>query len=307
MESGRSVSHLDSGLMSRRISFESRGGGWTVWRGIHVERTTTRLAKLDISECSRNWTSSGRFPKSRRARVVVQAKEGKNLDDFPRRRRIYSLFSSAAPGDVVLVSYGSVLATAAVVTYTAPDHLCASTSVDGVSLLGVFVLIASSVERFLEPLKNFLDVEQLKEDQIDTLAEQVGVAINAIKRSAPDYDAQEIIGAVTKLGKGALTTAGVSALVAKAGEGGAPQEVNDAMKAARACEINVRRIRRNTAVVFWGFASCVSMFLSEGCGVGILHTVGLEDVSISLDIVITGLAVGAGTQPLNKLLSKLEG
>ena len=81
--------------------------------------------------------------------------------------------------------------------------------------------------------------------------------------------------------------------------------VQNKVKEARMVKVDLKRIRKNTQVAFWGLASVVAMILSHQSHIGLLHAVGLDPPD-ALDVIVTGLSVGAGTQPLNKVISALE-
>lgn len=240
-------------------------------------------------------------------------------ENFPRRVRLYSWISLAAPGDVVVVVYALVALTVCGVVATAPDSLQTDTNADGISLLGVFTLITFSVQRFLEPLKAFLDVDALADVETDKFSASLGEAVSEIG-DAHQASNSKILGSVAKMRSGVLGTVAENVIqgVSQQRRSGDPTSNGDhdeemhsiraekALQTAKGYEVNVARIKATTSVVFWGIASCISMILSEAAGVGILHVTGLTKVSVPLDIIITGFAVGAGTKPLNDLLSKLE-
>lgn len=235
------------------------------------------------------------------------------LIEFPRRQQLYEWISTRPPGDVVFRVYALVTATGVGVFLTAPDELFPGANTDAASLLGVFILITFAVERFLEPLRSFLDLDGVQQEEMDKMSSKMGKAIAMLQKAAPELNKGDLVGAAAKLSPGILWgMAEQDEDVAMAETGGQTQKRKDvavvkaALVDAQISQVNLARVKMNTAVIFWGVASCVSMLLAEAAHVGILHVVGLEDVSVPLDLIVTGLAVGAGTKPINQLISKLE-
>lgn len=233
-----------------------------------------------------------------------------NLVEFPRRQALFQWISTRPPGDVVLRVYALVTLTGVGIFVTAPDELYYQVDTDAASLFGVFILITFAVERFLEPLRSFLDVDGGGQEEMDRLATKIGKAIAMLQEISPEISDRDWAGAAEKLGPSILQ--GIAEKEEEDAHEKTEQQqhdvavVKEALVDAQASRINLARVKMNTAVIFWGIASCLSMLLAEGARVGILHVVGLRDVSIPLDLIVTGLAVGAGTKPINELISRLE-
>jgi hypothetical protein len=68
----------------------------------------------------------------------------------------------------------------------------------------------------------------------------------------------------------------------------------------------VEQVKRNRAVLLWGFSSLLAMLASGGLGLFLLRSVGLKGAPTWLDILVTGLAIGSGTKPLHDLISNLQ-
>jgi uncharacterized membrane protein YfcA len=64
--------------------------------------------------------------------------------------------------------------------------------------------------------------------------------------------------------------------------------------------------RRARGIVLWGFASALGMVGSGACGVLLLRTAGVTGARPVFDILVTGLAIGAGTKPLHDLISNIQ-
>lgn len=67
--------------------------------------------------------------------------------------------------------------------------------------------------------------------------------------------------------------------------------------------------RNKTAVVTWGLATGLSCLLAAACNVTLLHAITNPtgpQAGYWVDLLVTGLAVGAGTKPLNDLWTRLQ-
>jgi len=82
-------------------------------------------------------------------------------------------------------------------------------------------------------------------------------------------------------------------------------EATDAAKATAKSAANNRASR---AVVLWAVASVVAMVVSAALGFFLLRSVDSTATSPNrfLDLIITGLVVGAGTKPLHDLVSRVQ-
>lgn len=66
--------------------------------------------------------------------------------------------------------------------------------------------------------------------------------------------------------------------------------------------------KANTAVVTWGFATALGMIASAALKAGALATVAASSTIPNrwLDVVVTGLVLGAGTKPIHDMLSQVQ-
>jgi len=69
------------------------------------------------------------------------------------------------------------------------------------------------------------------------------------------------------------------------------------------------KARANTAVVTWSVATALGFVLSALLKAGLLTSIASPTVTPSkwLDVVVTGLVIGAGTKPLHDLVMKIQG
>ena len=104
---------------------------------------------------------------------------------------------------------------------------------------------------------------------------------------------------------------------------GKPEETKAAQKALVAAVVapgpvptdtketaEYRKLER--ATYFWAAASCISLIVCAVLGLGLLQTVvefsnkNVPGWFEALDVVITGLAIGAGTKPLHDLITSIQ-
>jgi hypothetical protein len=69
-----------------------------------------------------------------------------------------------------------------------------------------------------------------------------------------------------------------------------------------------KEAKANTAVVTWGFATALGMIASAALKAGALATVAASSTIPNrwLDVVVTGLVLGAGTKPIHDMLSQVQ-
>ena len=66
------------------------------------------------------------------------------------------------------------------------------------------------------------------------------------------------------------------------------------------------QIRANLTVLMFGTSAFLSMIMSGYLKARLLQTVGVQGIVSWVDILVTGLAVGAGTKPLHDLISNIS-
>jgi hypothetical protein len=130
------------------------------------------------------------------------------------------------------------------------------------------VVVAAALERLLEPLSDVL----LPKDPPKQQAAQTKTAAQA---AAADPDEN---------------TAQVKPLVDKAAK---KQAAADARPMDR-------------TIMFWVIASACGLVLAGSFGFFLLQPVASNHVNRALDLVVTGLAIGAGTKPLHDLITNIQ-
>lgn len=148
---------------------------------------------------------------------------------------------------------------------------------DDFILLAVFYVVAQATERLIEPLL----MQEKVAPQTDELKADVGEAKTAL------------------------------AVASSLGNSGAAQDAADAVKEAQN-ELTVAQKQR--AVIGWALASSFALIVCGLLGLGLIGSVSTvatdndfwKSVFSRVDVVVTGLAVGAGTKPLHDLITRIE-
>ncbi|AIG78796.1 Hypothetical protein AJAP_29820 [Amycolatopsis japonica] len=74
-------------------------------------------------------------------------------------------------------------------------------------------------------------------------------------------------------------------------------------------ETKLAEARSRTAIVTWGFATGLACLLAAGANITLLRAIidpqGTQ-IAFWLDLLVTGLVVGAGTKPINDLWTRLQ-
>jgi cytochrome b subunit of formate dehydrogenase len=131
------------------------------------------------------------------------------------------------------------------------------------------VAVTAALERFLEPLTYVL----LPDSQI----KQVAAASKSDAQKAAADPAQK--------------SAAVQALVQTAAD--------------KQADADARRTQRS--IIFWAIASSCGLILSGGFGLFLLQSVAKGHVNVFLDLIVTGLTIGAGTKPVHDLITGMQG
>jgi len=86
-----------------------------------------------------------------------------------------------------------------------------------------------------------------------------------------------------------------------------PQDPAKAQDAANAQQ-KVDRQRANVSVGVWAAASILGMLLSSISGAYLLKALGVQGLDDKpwIDVVVTGLAIGAGTKPVHDLITRID-
>jgi hypothetical protein len=160
-----------------------------------------------------------------------------------------------------------------VVTRTVPN---------GLTIFAVFFVMAQGIERLLEPVSMWLAPSgkpELKEQE-----EKVEKA----KTEAADAQHESLV------------TGDTTALTQK------KEALQNQLDAAASKADTVEQWRLDRKVIFWAVASGVAVVVSAAMNVYLLRTVGISSAPRWMEILATGLIIGAGTKPLHDLVTLIS-
>lgn len=130
------------------------------------------------------------------------------------------------------------------------------------------VAAAAALERFLEPLSKLL----------------MPTASDKQEAAKKKTDAEK---AAADPGKPATTVQGLVEIAAQ-------------------CQAVIEKLRNSRAILFWAIASICGLAISGGFGFFLLQSVATSHVNPYLDLVVTGLTIGAGTKPTHDLITSIQ-
>lgn len=110
----------------------------------------------------------------------------------------------------------------------------------------------------------------------------------------------------TKTNKEKAASAKTDAEKAAADPAQPATEVQDLVEKAASGQAAVDNLRSARAVVFWAIASVCGLAISGGFGFSLLQSVATSHVNPYLDLVVTGLTIGAGTKPTHDLITSIQ-
>src|ERR1044072_4732167 len=183
---------------------------------------------------------------------------------------------SSPSNATVIISYIGVVvagvAAAAIYVVSDPQPLLIDTS--GFSVFAPLYIAAQAIERFLEPaaaLWNNTTAQKLELKKAN--------AHKARLEGLPDGDPQKTL---------------------------ANLETGDSEVAAR--ELALAKVKSARAIPLWPIASALALIVCAILGLGLIEAVAqarpTSEFIRTADVLLTGLAVGAGTKPLHDLISR---
>jgi hypothetical protein len=180
---------------------------------------------------------------------------------------------SAADGWAVISAMAVVAVAAVVATLFIKDSGFSIRGeprpVDGLTIFAVFFVAAQAIERLLEPFASWLDPK---------MNDEVEKAKAEAENTFADYLARP---------------KDISAVTSKMNE--AAQKKVCALKS-----------RANRKIVFWAVATAIAILAAAGLKLYFLQTMGIGRTPRALDIIATGLIIGAGTKPLHDLVTMIS-
>lgn len=148
--------------------------------------------------------------------------------------------------------------------------------VAGLTIFAVFYVAAQALERLLEPISSLLNPLRVSESEAtgaDKAVKDAAEAVTNDRTVSQDATKKSIISA-----QSALDTA--------------------AKKRATS--------RANRTVAFWGIASALGVLSAASLKLYLLNRVGIGNPPRYLDILATGLVIGAGTKPVHDLVTLIS-
>jgi ABC-type nickel/cobalt efflux system permease component RcnA len=215
--------------------------------------------------------------------------------------------------------------------------------IDGLTVFAVFFVAALGIERLLEPLSNAILPTANHQRNVDTAKAEAGHAILALGAAQSDYE--PLVNLASKFEADAIDTDQLRSELRSLAESetNCSQAVADALteietvnapdeakrrevileklreaanKPRRATEdkllaaadsaeaLSVRQLARTTT--FWTLATCLGMVVAATMELYFLNTVGITAARPWLEILATGLIIGAGTKPLHDLVKLIS-
>lgn len=138
--------------------------------------------------------------------------------------------------------------------------------VQGLTIFAVFFVAAAGIERLLEPLSHALFDDAEKKAEATQALQDAG---NVVKDLPDTPNAEQ------------------------------KSAADDAVAGAAQAKANVEWVDFQRAVLFWGLASGVAMLAASALQLYFLRTVGITAGPRWVEILATGLIIGAGTKPLH--------
>jgi hypothetical protein len=244
----------------------------------------------------------------------------------PDKAQVKPISASSAKsphGRVVALSFGAVTIVAIAMCFVLDKGLKPAIfhTVTGYIPLAGIVAISTALERFLEPISNM--IQQLSppgtsQERADA-TEAAKKATEAMNKSA---DATQTANINPSEQKNLSQVAANALLTAHANAKGltATQAVGIATAAAVDPQLSesqvapmvqtaadkLAQVRADKTVVFWALASICGLAISGSFGFLLLQAISSQHVNQCLDLIVTGLVIGAGTKPLHDLITGIQ-
>ena len=160
--------------------------------------------------------------------------------------------------------------------------------VEGLTIFAVFFVTASAIERLIEPLTLFYG--QDKKADLEAKAAKAREAVEAA------YVAQAAYLSADNAGKTAAKTKFDDLKTA----------AQNALDDAAAAKGGANAISGNRAVVVWAAASGIGILGASMLQLYLLKQVGIASPPRPMELLATGLIIGAGTKPMHDLVKLIE-
>lgn len=160
--------------------------------------------------------------------------------------------------------------------------------VEGLTIFAVFFVAAFAIERLIEPLTLFYG--QDKKEDLEAKAAKAKAAVEAA------YGAQAAYLSADDAGKAAAKTKFDELKTA----------AQKALDDAAAAKGGANAITGNRAVVAWAAASAIGILAASMLQLYLLKQVGIASPPRTMELLATGLIIGAGTKPMHDLVKLIE-
>ncbi len=181
-----------------------------------------------------------------------------------------------AVGAILLIVVALIVISLLIADPKYMDKLPPAEPVAGLTIFAVFFVGALAIERILEPIASSLDITPIK----DAAVEEVSSAKTEMK-SLEGTVKDEI-----------------------------PRKQESAKERAETAVVAVQKVSDWTfyrTVIFWSVATVIAMWAAAAFHLYFLRTVGIDSgTDRSLEILATGLIIGAGTKPLHDLVGLIS-
>jgi hypothetical protein len=176
--------------------------------------------------------------------------------------------------------------------------------VSGLGVFAAFYVVAQGLERVLEPFQDRSGaiLGGVKTPKLDICAGENQAGQAAHEDSENVWRKSEL---KTRRAH-AITTALCGASRSPQPTVPSESQVADAARVAAETQAAVQQYRRNSTAFMWGLSSAMAILVSAAVGLALMHSVGVQDAPVLLDIIITGIIIGSGSKPLHDLISSIQ-
>lgn len=190
--------------------------------------------------------------------------------------------------------------------------------VEGLTIFAVFFVAALGIERLLEPISRAIvapakEAKQVEAkaaartwrhalDQVAISQERWALAVRAADHSTVDAANDPTNNALGTAADNAASKANDAAIKVDTATATANAKADPAAQAAAQEET----ASFGGAVLLWTLATIISMFAAAKLNLYFLHTVGISSGAVWIEVLATGLIIGAGTKPLHDVVELIS-
>lgn len=221
-----------------------------------------------------------------------------------------SIVARAAPGGLVaerpywIAGYGCIaVGFVAALVLNAVIRPSEYKAAAGFDAFAAFYIVAQSLERFFEPVTNFIKGSAGGADQVPAAGANAPLAGALAPAGVPNAPGAPIPGpSMTR----PQAVAALDQALATASSSMDTTEVKAAVVAAATAKATIDQIRSNAAILVWGAQSGLAMLACGAMGLFLLRGVGAAGVPVPIDILVTGIAIGGGSKALHDLIKSVQ-